>query len=90
MEALHGVDGPFDGGRPRKFVRPSPRPFEIEHIWAHQYDQFKEWQPCRRHSLRDLRVRVACRQRVDPGEAKVAGAVPAIRFRFLTLGDGKG
>ena len=67
MKALHGVDGPFDGGRPHKLVRPSPQPFEIEHIWADQYDRFKEWQPRRRHSLFDLRVRVACRQRVDPG-----------------------
>ena len=47
-------------------------------------------QPCRRHSLLDLRVRVACRQRVDPGQAEVAGAVPAICFRFLAFDNGKG
>ena len=41
-------------------------------------------------TLLDLRVRVACRQRVDPGQAEVAGAVPASRFSFLEFDDGKG
>ena len=41
-------------------------------------------------TLLDLHVRVACRQRVDPGEAEVAGTVPASRFRFLAFDDGKG
>ena len=41
-------------------------------------------------TLLNLRVRVACRQRVDPGQAEVAGAVPASRFRFLAFDDGEG
>ena len=41
-------------------------------------------------TLLDLRVRVACRQRVDPGEAEVAGSVVVIGVVLLTLDDGEG
>ena len=42
------------------------------------------------NSLLDLRVRVACRQRVDPGEAEVAGSVVVRGVVLLTLDDGEG